>query len=102
MTQPSLPVGFTEAVVVTNGIYISYVRGGKGEPLVLLHGFPETWYEWRKVLPDLAEHYTVIAPDLRGAGQSDAPETGYDKQTMAEDIRGAFVSRAGTYPSRGS
>jgi pimeloyl-ACP methyl ester carboxylesterase len=83
-----LTTGFTEGFVMTNGIRLHYVRGGTGPLLVLLHGFPETWYMWRKVLPDLARHYTVIAPDLRGAGQSDAPEGGYEKATMADDIRG--------------
>jgi pimeloyl-ACP methyl ester carboxylesterase len=83
-----LPEGFTEGFVATNGIRMHYVSGGKGEPLVLLHGFPETWYTWHKVLPDLAKHYRVIAPDMRGAGQTDAPSTGYDKATMARDIHG--------------
>src|SRR6266849_3675795 len=92
-----LPNGFTEGFVRTNGIRMHYVRGGEGEPLVLLHGFPETWYAWRKVLPSLAKHYTVIAPDLRGAGQSDAAPTGYDDVTMSEDIRG-LVQQLGLGP----
>ncbi|GHO96447.1 dehalogenase [Reticulibacter mediterranei] len=83
-----LPEGFTEGFAMTNGIRMHYVSGGKGQPLVLLHGFPETWYTWHKVLPDLAKHYRVIAPDMRGAGQTDAPQTGYDKATMARDIHG--------------
>ncbi len=57
-----------------------------GDPVVLLHGFPETSHAWRKVIPRLAEHYTVIAPDLRGCGASDRPEGGYDKRTVASDI----------------
>jgi pimeloyl-ACP methyl ester carboxylesterase len=60
--------------------------GGQGDPVVLLHGYPETSYAWRKVMPELAEHYTVIAPDLRGLGDSDKPASGYDKRTVAEDI----------------
>jgi pimeloyl-ACP methyl ester carboxylesterase len=63
--------------------------GGKGEgdPIVLLHGFPQTWYEWRDIIPQLiANNYTVIAPDLRGLGDSERPQTGYDKKTIAEDI----------------
>jgi pimeloyl-ACP methyl ester carboxylesterase len=55
---------------------------------VLLHGFPENWYEWHKVMPALAQHYHVIALDMRGAGQSDAPPTGYDKVTLAKDVHG--------------
>jgi pimeloyl-ACP methyl ester carboxylesterase len=69
-----------------NGVRLHYVMGGQGEPLVLLHGFPQTWYSWHKVMPALAEQYTVIAPDLRGYGDSSKPRDGYDKKTMAEDI----------------
>lgn len=63
-----------------------YVTAGEGEALVLLHGFPQTWYEWMGVLPELAEHYRVIMPDLRGLGASSRPAGGYDKDTMANDI----------------
>lgn len=69
-----------------NGVRLHYVMGGKGEPLVLLHGFPQTWYSWHKVMPALAERYTVIVPDLRGYGDSSKPNDGYDKKTMAEDV----------------
>lgn len=54
--------------------------------MLLLHGFPQTWYEWRHVLPVLAERYTVIAPDYRGAGNSARPIDGYEKATMAADV----------------
>ncbi len=70
-----------------NGIRLFYRRAGSGPPVVLLHGFPETSHSWRKVIPALAEHYTVIAPDLRGCGASDRPGTGYDKRTVASDVR---------------
>ena len=70
-----------------NGIRLYYRRAGKGgTPVVLLHGFPETSYAWRKVIPLLAERYTVIAPDLRGCGASDRPNDGYDKRTVASDV----------------
>ncbi len=69
-----------------NGIRIYYRMAGSGEPVVLLHGFPETSNAWRKVMPALAEHYTVLAPDLRGFGASDRPDNGYDKRTVAEDV----------------
>ena len=69
-----------------NGIRLHYRMAGSGEPVVLLHGFPETSNAWRKVMPALAEHYTVVAPDLRGCGESDRPDTGYDKRTVAEDV----------------
>ncbi|WP_329101805.1 alpha/beta hydrolase [Micromonospora sp. NBC_01699] len=86
-----IPAGFSEQKEVVNGIRINYVRGGHGPTLVLLHGFPETWYTWRKVLPALAAHYTVIAPDLPGSGRSDAPAAGYDKLTLAADIHGLLT-----------
>ncbi|MEV4630778.1 alpha/beta hydrolase [Micromonospora sp. NPDC049523] len=83
-----LPNGFTEQKVRVGEVGINYVRGGHGPTLVLLHGYPETWYEWHEIMPALAKHYTVVAPDLRGAGKSDAPAGGYDKKTMAADIYG--------------
>jgi pimeloyl-ACP methyl ester carboxylesterase len=86
-----LPKGFTEQKVRVGDVGINYVRGGHGPVLVLLHGYPETWFEWHEIMPELARHYTVIAPDLRGAGKSDAPAGGYDKKTMAADIHGLLV-----------
>lgn len=86
-----VPGGFTEQTARVGDVTINYVRGGRGSPLVLLHGYPQTWYMWRKVLPELAQHYTVIAPDLRGAGRSDAPAEGYDKKTLASDVRGLLT-----------
>jgi pimeloyl-ACP methyl ester carboxylesterase len=65
---------------------IHYVSTGSGEPVVLLHGWPSTWYEWRKVMPLLAARYRVIAPDLRGLGDSSRPADGYDKKRVAEDL----------------
>ena len=67
-------------------VLLHYVTAGDGPPVVLLHGWPQTWYEWRHVMPALARHYTVIAPDLRGLGDSSRPQQGYDKQTIADDI----------------
>ncbi len=80
-----------------NGLRLYYRQAGSGSPVVLLHGFPETSYAWRKVMPALAERYTVIAPDLRGCGASDRPETGYDKRTVAADIR-ELVRQLGVGP----
>ena len=71
---------------VVNGFRMHYVIAGSGYPLVLLHGWPQSWYEWRKIIPALAEKFTVIAPDLRGLGDSDRPLTGYDKRTLASDV----------------
>lgn len=69
-----------------NGFDMHYVTAGAGFPVVLIHGWPETWYVWRHIIPPLAQQYTVIAPDLRGLGDSGIPEDGYDKKTMANDI----------------
>ena len=71
-------VTFSHHMVSVNGIQLHYVIGGLGDPIVLLHGWPETWYEWRHIMPALAKNYTVIAPDLRGLGDSSKPLTGYD------------------------
>lgn len=69
-----------------NGIQLHYVTGGAGEPVILLPGWPQTWWQARKIMPLLAQRYRVIVVDLRGMGSSDTPERGYDKKTMAEDI----------------
>ncbi|MGB8448795.1 MAG: alpha/beta hydrolase [Nitrososphaeraceae archaeon] len=79
-------VTFSHRLAIVNGIQMHYVIGGQGNPLVLLHGFPETWYEWRHVMPAFAKNYTVIVPDLRGLGDSSKPLTGYDGKTTAEDL----------------
>jgi pimeloyl-ACP methyl ester carboxylesterase len=81
------PVAMIRSVVKTrHGVRIHYRRLGQGPAMVLLHGFPQTGYMWRKALPALAERFTVVAPDLRGYGDSDRPAAGYDKRTMAADI----------------
>ena len=68
-----------------NNLKMHYVEAGSGPPVFLLHGFPETWYAWRKQIPALATRYRVIAPDLR-YGETEKPPSGYDKRTMARDI----------------
>jgi haloacetate dehalogenase len=79
------------------GIHLHYVRAGCGSPVVLLHGWPQTSYMWRHVLPLLAARHTVVAPDLRGYGRTDAPAAGYDKRTTAGDVR-ALVANLGLGP----
>jgi haloacetate dehalogenase len=69
-----------------NGIRIHWVSAGSGPVVYLLHGFPETWYAWRYQIPELAKHFRVIAPDLRGYGATEKAKGGYDKRTMANDI----------------
>lgn len=70
-----------------NGVRIYYRIAGSGSPLILLHGSPLTSRSWLRLMPTLAKTYTVVAPDFRGYGQSDKPETGYEVQTMVEDLR---------------
>lgn len=69
-----------------DGVTLHYLSAGQGEPVVVLHGIPQTSHEWRHVMPRLAERYRVIAPDLRGLGDSSRPARGYDKKTVAADI----------------
>jgi len=69
-----------------NGIRQHFIEAGHGPAVVLLHGFPETNYALRYQIPFLAEHYRVIAPDLRGYGETDKPAAGYYKRTMALDL----------------
>jgi pimeloyl-ACP methyl ester carboxylesterase len=69
-----------------NGVRLHYLIAGKGDPIVLLHGYAETSHMWRPLMAELANTHTVIAPDLRGAGQSSTPADGYTKAAMAQDI----------------
>ena len=87
---PDLPDGFTgtftSRYVDTDGLRQHVVTGGQGPPLLLIHGWPQTWYAWRLVMPALARDFTVIAPDQRGCGLSGKPEDGYDTGTLAADL----------------
>lgn len=82
---------FTKTQIKANGVSINLVHGGVGPPLLLLHGYPQTHVEWHKIAPKLAEHYTVVAPDLRGYGDSEKPPASkgdlsvYCKRTTAQD-----------------
>ena len=67
-------------------VRLHYVTAGQGPAVVLLHGWPQTWFMWREMIPGLAAHYRVIAPDLRGLGDSSRPAGGYDKKTLADDV----------------
>ena len=78
--------GFQSRKIRAGDITMHAVIGGNGPPLVLIHGFPQTWWEWRKMMPRLAEQHTVVAVDLRGAGYSDNPQGGYDKASLAADV----------------
>jgi len=87
---PNLPTGFvgmfTSRYIDTDELRLHAVIGGDGPPLLLVHGWPETWYAWRHVMPALARDFTVIAVDQRGIGLSDKPADGYDTGTLAGDL----------------
>src|SRR5262245_20102487 len=91
---PSLPDGFadtfTSRFVDTNGVRLHVVVGGDGPPLLLVHGWPESWYAWRLVMPALARDFHVVAVDQRGMGLSDKAPDGYDTGTLAADLAGAM------------
>jgi pimeloyl-ACP methyl ester carboxylesterase len=88
----AIPAGFTEHDAEVNGTRIHYYIGGKGSPVVLLHGYAQTSHMWTPLMPLLAKNHTVIVPDLRGAGGSSKPESGYDKKNMAVDIHDLVAS----------
>lgn len=71
-----------------NGIEVNVAVAGQGAPVVLLHGWPHTWQVWNEVIPALARTHLVLAPDLRGLGDSDRPGSGYDLNTLADDVVG--------------
>src|SRR5690348_1288841 len=83
---------FSERNASIDDVNIHYRIGGTGSPVVLIHGYAETGHMWHPVMADLAKTRTVIVPDLRGAGSSDKPATGYDKKTLAQDIHGLVKS----------
>ncbi|HYB00209.1 MAG TPA: alpha/beta hydrolase [Ktedonobacteraceae bacterium] len=82
---------FEQTQLNTSGATINFVKGGNGFPLLLLHGYPETHLMWHKIAPQLAQEFTVIAPDLRGYGDSSKPpgdpdHYNYSKRAMAQDM----------------
>ena len=76
-------------------VLLHYVTAGDGFPVVMIHGYPQTWWEWRHQIPVLAEKYSVITPDMRGLGDSSRPISGYDKKTISDDIWRAVNSELG-------
>ena len=75
-----------------NGVKFHYLVAGKGEAVILLHGYAQNSHMWLPLIPELAKTHTVIAPDLRGFGDSSKPDGGYDKKTMAQDIHALAAS----------
>ena len=96
--SPGLPAGFSKTFkdkfVQANGIRQHVVIGGEGPPLLLVHGWPENWYAWRYLMPELAKSYTVIAVDQRGIGLTEKVRTGYDTATLAGDLA-ALMTKLG-------
>jgi pimeloyl-ACP methyl ester carboxylesterase len=87
---PNLPEGFADTFssqyIDTGDVRLHAVIGGEGPPLLLVHGWPQTWYAWRLVMPSLAQDFQVIAADQRGIGLSDKPRDGYDVGSLANDL----------------
>ena len=87
---PNLSAGFTgtftSRYVDTGELRLHAVTGGEGPPLLLVHGWPQTWYAWRMLMPTLARDFSVVAVDQRGIGLSDIPQGGYDTATLANDL----------------
>lgn len=78
--------GYSNGYAKVNGVELHYVIGGKGEALFLLPGWPQTWWAYHKLMPELSRHFQVIAIDIRGMGSSEKPEMGYEKKNLARDI----------------
>jgi len=85
--QASSPIAVESRFADVNGTRLHYLAAGKGEPVYLLHGYAQTSHMWRPLIAELARTRAVIAPDLRGIGQSAKPPQGYDKKTMAQDVQ---------------
>ncbi|MDQ6914965.1 MAG: alpha/beta hydrolase [Actinomycetota bacterium] len=87
MAPPFPPVpGVEHRFAQAGAVRLHYAEAGSGPPVVLLHGWPQHWYVWRRVIPTLAEHHRLICPDLRGFGWSDAPDSSYAKEELATDV----------------
>jgi pimeloyl-ACP methyl ester carboxylesterase len=84
--QSKPPAGFQSKFAEVNGFRMHYVRGGKGSPVVMIHGFPENWSEWRQQMVPLSKNHTVIAVDMRGTGESEVTKSGYDTAQLAKDV----------------
>ena len=83
----SLPEGAKSNFATVNGVKLHYVSMGSGPLVVCLHGWPQTWLSWKEIMQRLSGQFTVVAPDLRGTGLSEITKDGYDKETIAKDIR---------------
>jgi len=92
MKKTAKSVGIKSRFAKVNGTRLHYLAAGEGDPVILLHGYAQNSHMWRPLIAELAKTHTVVAPDLRGFGQSAKPESGYDKKSMAQDIHALAVS----------
>jgi pimeloyl-ACP methyl ester carboxylesterase len=86
VSDPPQLDGVKHRYVNARGLHTHVAEAGEGPPLLLLHGWPQHWWCWRRVVPRLAERHRVIAADLRGQGWTDAPPSGYEKERLASDV----------------
>ncbi len=93
--DPAFQGTFRHEFAEVDGVRMHYVTGGSGTPVVLIHGWPQTWYGWWPIMPALAEHHTVYAVDLPGLGDSTGRPTGYDKATLARYVHTLIADRLG-------
>jgi pimeloyl-ACP methyl ester carboxylesterase len=84
--QDKPPAGFQSKFAEVNGFRMHYERGGKGSPVVMIHGFPQTWTEFKPEMEPLSKNHTVIAVDLRGTGESQVTKSGYESVQLAKDV----------------
>jgi pimeloyl-ACP methyl ester carboxylesterase len=92
MTTGQKPIAIDSRFADLSGVRLQYLAAGKGDPVLLLHGYAQNSHMWRPLIAELAKSRTVIAPDLRGFGGSSKPDAGYDKKTMAQDIHALATS----------
>lgn len=98
--DPRFTATFRHEFADVDGVRMHYVTGGHGTPVVLVHGWPQTWFGWWPIMPALAEHHTVYAIDLPGLGDSTGSPSGYDKATLAKYVHALIADRLGVRDAR--
>lgn len=98
--DPEFASTFRHEFADVDGVRMHYVTGGSGTPVVLIHGWPQTWFGWWPIMPDLAEKHTVYAIDLPGLGDSTGSPSGYDKATLARYVHTLIADRLGVRDAR--
>ncbi|MGW6424871.1 alpha/beta fold hydrolase [Nocardia sp. NPDC055053] len=93
--DPEFGKTFRHEFADVDGVRMHYVTGGSGSPVVLIHGWPQTWYGWWQIMPALAEQHTVYAVDLPGLGDSSGSPSGYSKATLARYVHTLVADRLG-------